>query len=166
MASLSCCWAWAPGRVGFSSCGAGLNCSTACGNLPGPGIEPVSPALTGGFLITRPPGKPCSFFFKTSLLLLVFSLFPLGPHTPSHPHWMAPLNVWWVLVWLFLFQSDAVKSWFGAVYMWERVHELLKSALVIKWEIIFSAVLECMSFPKNHSVSHRRNASLQPGWDT
>ena len=33
-------------------------------NLPGPGIEPVSPALAGRFLTTRPPGEPCIFFFK------------------------------------------------------------------------------------------------------
>ena len=26
-------------------------------DLPGPGIEPVSPALAGGFLTTGPPGK-------------------------------------------------------------------------------------------------------------
>ena len=26
-------------------------------NLPGPGLEPVSPALAGGFLTTGPPGK-------------------------------------------------------------------------------------------------------------
>ena len=25
--------------------------------LPGPGLEPVSPALAGGFLTTAPPGK-------------------------------------------------------------------------------------------------------------
>jgi len=32
----------------------------ACGlmwNLPGPGIEPMSPALQGGFFTTDPPGK-------------------------------------------------------------------------------------------------------------
>ena len=30
-------------------------------DLPGPGIEPVSPALAGRFLTTVPPGKPpCS----------------------------------------------------------------------------------------------------------
>ena len=28
------------------------------GDLPGLGIEPVSPALTGGFFTTEPPGKP------------------------------------------------------------------------------------------------------------
>ena len=27
-------------------------------DLPGPGIEPGSPALAGGFLFTVPPGKP------------------------------------------------------------------------------------------------------------
>ena len=31
-------------------------------NIPGPGLEPVSPALVGGFLTTAPPGKPCRFF--------------------------------------------------------------------------------------------------------
>ena len=28
------------------------------GDLPDPGIEPVSPALAGGFFIIEPPGKP------------------------------------------------------------------------------------------------------------
>ena len=28
------------------------------GDLPDPGIEPTSPALAGGFFITKPPGKP------------------------------------------------------------------------------------------------------------
>ena len=27
-------------------------------DLPGSGIEPVSPALAGGFFTTEPPGKP------------------------------------------------------------------------------------------------------------
>lgn len=35
---------------------------TACGIIvPGPGIEPVSPALAEGLLTTGPPGKPLSF---------------------------------------------------------------------------------------------------------
>ena len=29
-------------------------------DLPAPGLEPVSPALAGGFLTTAPPGKPLS----------------------------------------------------------------------------------------------------------
>ena len=28
------------------------------GDLPDPGIEPVSPALAGGFFTAEPPGKP------------------------------------------------------------------------------------------------------------
>ena len=32
-------------------------------DLPGPGIEPVSPALAGGFLTTVPPGKSLELDF-------------------------------------------------------------------------------------------------------
>ena len=32
-------------------------------DLPGPGLEPVSPALAGGPSTTAPPGKPPSFTF-------------------------------------------------------------------------------------------------------
>ena len=57
-------------RVGFSSCGSWAleRRLSTCGaralllrgmwDLPGPGLEPVSPALAGGFLTTVPPGKP------------------------------------------------------------------------------------------------------------
>ena len=53
---------------GFDSCGAKaqelwhLVATVACGIL-GPGIEPVSPALQGGFLTTGPPGKPQDVYF-------------------------------------------------------------------------------------------------------
>ena len=33
-------------------------------DLPGPGLEPVSPALAGGFLTTAPPGKPLDKFLN------------------------------------------------------------------------------------------------------
>ena len=36
-------------------------------DLPGPGLEPVSPALAGGFLTTAPPGKSPDYYFKGSL---------------------------------------------------------------------------------------------------
>ena len=32
-------------------------------DLPGPGLEPMSPALAGGFLTTAPPGKSQYFLF-------------------------------------------------------------------------------------------------------
>ena len=77
----SYCGAWALGvrpsvvvAHGLSSCGSwALDCRlSSCGtqaqllrgmwDLPGPGLEPVSPALAGGFLTTAPPGKPQNFF--------------------------------------------------------------------------------------------------------
>ena len=33
-------------------------------DLPGPGLEPVSPALAGGFLTTAPPGKSQQPYLK------------------------------------------------------------------------------------------------------
>ena len=33
-------------------------------DLPGPGLEPVSPALAGGILTAAPPGKPYHSFLK------------------------------------------------------------------------------------------------------
>ena len=33
-----------------------------CGMLPGPGIEPVSPALAGRFSTIKPPGKSLNSF--------------------------------------------------------------------------------------------------------
>ena len=40
------------------------------GDLPGPGIEPVSPALTGGFFTTEPPAAVTGF-----LLFFFFLIF-------------------------------------------------------------------------------------------
>ena len=37
-------------------------------DLPGPGLEPVCPALAGRFLTTVPPGKPQSVFSARFLL--------------------------------------------------------------------------------------------------
>ena len=85
-----CCRAWALGaqasvvvarglqqlwHVGFSSCGSwALECRlSSCGaqaqllhsmwDLPGPGLEPMSPALAGRFLTTVPPGKSYTIKF-------------------------------------------------------------------------------------------------------
>ena len=49
-------------------------------DLPGPGIDPVSPALASGFLTTGPPVKPygfdfIAFGFAISLLFFL-SLWP------------------------------------------------------------------------------------------
>ena len=69
-------WSTGSRHAGFSSCGSwALECRlTSCGalaqllrsmwDLPEPGLEPVSPALAGGFLTTVPPGKPTNLVFK------------------------------------------------------------------------------------------------------
>ena len=45
-------------HAGFSSCGAWAQLLRGMCDLPGPGLEPVSPALAGRFSTTVPPGKP------------------------------------------------------------------------------------------------------------
>ena len=42
----------------LSNCGSRAQLLHGMWDLPGPGLEPVSPALAGGFLTTAPPGKP------------------------------------------------------------------------------------------------------------
>ena len=42
--------------------------------LPGPGIEPVSPALAGGFLTTRPPGKSRVLLFTSRFNFITWIL--------------------------------------------------------------------------------------------
>ena len=46
---------------GLSSCGAQATLLCGMWDLPGPGIEPVSPALAGRFLSTALPGKPRNY---------------------------------------------------------------------------------------------------------
>ena len=48
----------------LSSCGAWASLLRGMWELPGPGLEPLSPALAGGFLTTAPPGKPTPFFSR------------------------------------------------------------------------------------------------------
>ena len=60
--------------VGFGSCGSQaleLRLSSGAGayllrgmwDLPGPGLEPMSPALAGRFSITAPPGRPLKLMY-------------------------------------------------------------------------------------------------------
>ena len=68
-------------HVGFSSCGSRAlelrlsSCGTRAWllhgmwDLPRPGLEPVSPALAGGFLTPAPPGKPLSLNLEQIMLV-------------------------------------------------------------------------------------------------
>ena len=51
----------------LSSCGTGAQLPCGLWDLPGPGIEPVSPALAGGFLTTAPPGKSQIYFLRRTV---------------------------------------------------------------------------------------------------
>ena len=50
---------WSTGSrcTGFGSCGLRAQLLRGMWDLPRPGLEPVSPALSGGFLTSAPPGK-------------------------------------------------------------------------------------------------------------
>ena len=50
---VTCCRVWVLEQ--------GSRCFVACGIFDAPGIQPVSPALAGGFFTTEPPGKPYSW---------------------------------------------------------------------------------------------------------
>ena len=62
---LTSCDSWAPERR-LSSCGTRAQLLGGMWDLPGPGLEPVSPALAGGFPTTAPPGKPLMWFLFPS----------------------------------------------------------------------------------------------------
>ena len=83
MGDLRCgMWGLSLWYAGFSLVAAHrLSCPVACGILvPWPGIEPMSPALEGGFLTTGPPGKSQEqiFFRDIKRLCFGFSLIPLA----------------------------------------------------------------------------------------
>ena len=44
------------------------------GDPPKPGIEPVSPALLGGFFTTEPPRKPLGYYAAAKLFQLCLTL--------------------------------------------------------------------------------------------
>ena len=78
---LSSCSSWALEHR-LSSCRAQALLLQGMGNLPGLGIEPVSPALAGRFFTTEPPGKPSHLFSPvvagvcSSLILMGYSHLP------------------------------------------------------------------------------------------
>ena len=81
----------------LSSCGARAQLLRGMWDPPGPGLEPVSPALAGRFPTIVPPGKPgvCSFNYTATVLMKTF--FPFGsqlrhvgsllPHVGSFQLW-------------------------------------------------------------------------------
>ena len=97
----SCCGAWGLGvwasvavAHGLSRCGSqalerrlssyGAQAQLLRGmwDLPRPGLDPMSPALAGGFLTTEPPGKPqtsSSDSFNFTLICITLYLMSVSP---------------------------------------------------------------------------------------
>ena len=66
-------------------------------DLPGPGLEPVSPALAGGFLTTAPPGKFPVYFLEFSASCFMHSVHGFHLYSVGEPGWSVltpPLQDW------------------------------------------------------------------------
>ena len=71
----SCCRAWALEHR-LSGCGAWTWSLRDMSDLPGPGIEPASPALTCGLFTTGPPGQSSHWFLNAIYRRLMQTLLP------------------------------------------------------------------------------------------
>ena len=58
----------------LNSCGTRAQFLRSVWNLPRPRIDPVSPALAGGFFTTKPPGKPSISLFNRKVEILLESI--------------------------------------------------------------------------------------------
>ena len=111
------CAAPAPGRAGFSSwgsqalehrpssCGSQAELPRGMWDLPGSGIEPVSPALAGRLFPTEPPGEPLTWIFVV-VQSISYVWILATPWTVAH---QAPLSstISWTQI-LLPWVSDAI----------------------------------------------------------
>ena len=96
------------------------------GELPDPGIEPMSPAVAGEFLTTEPPGKPCVHMHPTKITfvtvrLLVYlsvSFCPICLYTlwAQFSMWHIGSGQWTINEWMFLHTCHRGKK--AAVFKW------------------------------------------------
>ena len=56
----------------LSNCGSRAQLLRGMWDPPRPGLEPMSPALAGGFSTTAPPGKPYISFYFIYLFIYIF----------------------------------------------------------------------------------------------
>ena len=68
----SSCSSWAL-ECWLPSCGAGAQLFYSMSDLPGPGIEPMSPALAGRFFTTEPPEKSLDGFQWGKFSSIIFA---------------------------------------------------------------------------------------------
>ena len=88
-------------RAQFSRLSSGARAELLCSmwSLPGPGIEPVSPALEGGFLTTEPPQQSLMVLLKSHSHPLQDALPSLSAAEAikvSPVTWLAQGHSWWL----------------------------------------------------------------------
>ena len=76
----------------LSSCGSRAQLLRGMWDLPGPGLEPVSPALADRFSTTVPPGKPKIF----NIVNLKY-VKPYWFHNVLSRRWLFTRTLWWVI---------------------------------------------------------------------
>ena len=102
----SCCEALAPGLQGFSSCGARASLPCGMWNLPGPGVEALSPALPGRFFTTGPPGESQWPVLHSVIQLLLYNMWQIHTFTLH----LSPFTSWSPALDPFTFESQFVLS--------------------------------------------------------
>ena len=76
----------------LSSCGSRAQLPRGMWDLPSPGLEPVSPALAGGFSTTAPPGKPLYLTFDMKVIFILFLHLALSRHNSYKPRSNVPFS--------------------------------------------------------------------------
>ena len=82
----------------LSSCGLRAQLLRSMWDLPGPGLEPVSPALADGFSTTAPPGKPLNHSYNMvfrNYLILLFLLWISSFYVVMQPEFVNILGGVW-----------------------------------------------------------------------
>ena len=160
-----CCGAQALGHIGFSSRGSQAleHKPSSCGtqakllhcvwDLPGPGIEPPSLALQGGFLTTGPPGKPPDhvYFLSHICWLIVYRFIVQTFFSHYFFIYFKKQKAFYLFIWLhgvlvvawgFLVFWPGIEPWPPALGAWNSSHwttrEVLFSYIFIPSSPIFT----------------------------
>ena len=89
-------------------------------DLPGPGLEPVSPALAGGFLTTAPPGKP-SF-----AVLFTIARSWKQPKCPSTDEWIKKMWCIYTMEYYSAIKRNEIGS-FVETWTWMDLETVIQS---------------------------------------
>ena len=109
-------------------------------DLPGPGLEPMSPALAGGFLTTVPPGKSSCLCFWTccSLPEILYTSSAWKTHmqipllSDVHPHPISPI-LWHELLPLLCYDSTLCRPLLLHIYYIVFVYKIFLIRLWTTW---------------------------------